>query len=165
MTMVPEGARAIDGGNDGRPRFSICTMVSDMAQYREMLATFHSNGFVAPACEFLYVDNTAANRFDGFQACNLFLRQARGVFIVLTHQDVRLLSDGFDRLNAVIDEVGALDPAWALLGNAGGLPQGGLAMRISDPHGADQRLGAPFPARCVSLDENFIVVRADANLA
>ena len=163
--MVPEGAQAVDDSTDGRPRFSICTMVSDMGMYQEMLSSFHSLGFLEPACEFLYVDNTSSNRFDGFRACNLFLRKAHGDFIVLTHQDVRLLSDGYDRLNAVIDELGGLDATWALFGNAGGLPQGGLAMRISDPHGADQRSGAPFPVRCVSLDENFIVVRADANLA
>ena len=147
------------------PRFSICTIVSDAKHYGEMLASFRSRGFVEPACEFLFVDNTAGNRFDGFQSCNLFLRFARGRYVIIVHQDVRLLNDDLTRLETVIAEITALDPAWALLGNAGGLAHGGLAIRITDPHAADQQLGGPFPRQCRSLDENFILLRADANLA
>jgi len=41
--------------------------------------------------------------------------------------------------------------------------KGGLAIRISDPHGEDQKLG-PFPMRVVSVDENFIVVKRAARI-
>ena len=42
--------------------------------------------------------------------------------------------------------------------------QARLAIRITDRYGQDQQSG-PFPARVSAVDENFIVVRRDANLA
>jgi hypothetical protein len=131
-----------------------------------MRQTFAAGGFAAPDCEFLYLDNSAGNRFDAYAGYNLFLRAARGEYVILCHQDVRLLSDGRDRLDAVIAELDRLDPRWGLFGNAGGLRSGAVAIRISDPpHGEDVAWGGPFPVACQTLDENFIVVRAAANLA
>lgn len=131
-----------------------------------MRQSFADGGFAAPGCEFLVLDNTEAHRFDAYAGCNLFLRAARGAYVVLCHQDIRLLTDGRERLDAVIAELDRRDPHWGLFGNAGGLRSGEVAVRISDPaHGANAARGGPFPVACQTLDENFIVVRADANLA
>lgn len=145
-------------------RFSVCTLVTDWEQYRTMLGTFRLGGFTAPDTEFLYLDNSVGNYFDGYSGLNLFLNTARGHYVVLCHQDVRLLDDGMAVLEAKIAELEGLDPQWAVVGNAGGVRPGKLALRISDPHGADTRRGH-FPVRVTALDENFLVVRRSANLS
>ena len=60
-------------------------------------------------------------------------------------------------------ELGEHLPAFPARPHAGGIAPGRLALRLSDPHETDQRIG-PFPARVVSLDENFIVVRRATRL-
>jgi hypothetical protein len=78
---------------------------------------------------------------------------------------VLLLQDGRDRLDKVIAELNETRPRWALAGNAGAKADGAFAVRISDPKSPDQRTGGPFPTHVVTLDENFIVIRRDRNLA
>ncbi|MDR3534680.1 MAG: hypothetical protein P4L90_29460 [Rhodopila sp.] len=129
-----------------------------------MAQSFAAVGFAPPDCEFLFLDNAAGNRFDAYAGYNIFLRAARGAYVILCHQDVRLLSDGRDRLDAVIAELDSLDTRWGLFGNAGGLRSGNLAIRIS-VYDEEVTQGGPFPVACQTLDENFIVVRAAANLA
>src|SRR4051794_14559420 len=163
MTASAEPRRA-DRSDRERPRFSICTLVTDHDEYAEMVGSFRAGGFDGPDCEYLYLDNSQGNAFDAFTGGNLFLREAAGDFVILCHQDVLLLDDGRKALEARMAELDALDPDWALCGNAGGTAEGKLVMRFSDPHGADQTWGI-FPARATALDENFIVVRRDANLA
>jgi len=68
-------------------------------------------------------------------------------------------------LDALLDELTRLDPDWGVCGNAGATASGRIAARISDPNTGDTNKGGPFPARVVSLDENFLVVRGEANLA
>jgi hypothetical protein len=149
-----------------RPRFSICTIVSRPAQYAEMVKSFQSGGFTeAAGCEFLYLDNSVANQYEAYSGYNLFLRFAKGKHLILCHQDVFLIEDGYDRLNEVIEELDAFDPNWGLFGNSGWYWPNKQAIRISDLVGDNQSIGGPFPRKCHSLDENFIVVRADANLA
>jgi hypothetical protein len=149
----------------GRLRYSICTIVTKPAEYRRMLEGFTTRGFAQPECEFLYVDNSSGNRLDAFAAYNLFLQVARGAFILLCHQDVELLTDGRERLDEVIAELQGRDPNWGLFGNAGGVRLGKLAIRISGPKFDNVTKNGPFPVACQTLDENFIVVRRDANLA
>ena len=149
-----------------RPRYSICSIVTRPAEYAEMLATFDRGGFKAGVnTEFLYLDNSTANQFEAYSGYNLFLRAARGQYIILCHQDLLLLEDGIARLDAIIAELDAIDPAWALFGNGGGIWPNKIAVRMSDKFGENQSIGGPFPVPCLSLDENFIVVRADTNLA
>lgn len=155
MTSPAEGAR---------PRFSICTLVTRRGEYAEMVASFVSHGFTPADCEYLYIDNSESNRFDAFRGYNLFLSEARGDFIVLCHQDILLLEDGRAELEQRLYELTAHDPEWALCGNAGGVTFTRVAVRISDRYG-DNRIAGPFPARVTALDENFIVMRREANLA
>jgi len=124
-----------------------------------MCASFLGGGFRTDCTEYLMVDNSAGNHWCAYTGIAHLLDQARGRFIVLCHQDVRLLSDGANELATRLGQLTARDPAWALAGNAGVRDDGQFALRITDPHGAGQSRG-PFPARVASLDENFIVVRA-----
>ena len=141
--------------------FSICTLVSDRSQYAAMGESFLAGGFGAGVAEYLYLDNSQGNRFDAYAGMAMLMGRATGRHVILCHQDVRLLTDGVDALVARLTELDALDPLWALAGNAGGLPDGTLAECISDPHGEDRR-SQPLPARVESLDENFIVWRRES---
>lgn len=160
---VSEPRRADEIARSGI-RFSICTLATDLGEYAEMVESFRSRGFSGPDCEYLYLDNSAGNAFDAFSGYNLFLDRATGDYLILCHQDILLIEDGRAALEDRLAELDRLDPAWALCGNAGAAVDGGLALRITDPHGADQSEGR-FPARALALDENFIVARRDANLA
>ena len=138
--------------------FSVATLVTDPAQYKEMLASFLAAGFSAETTEFLAIDNSGRDQLDAYRGLTLALSRSRGHHSILCHQDVRLTHDAKSDLVAQLEGLTKHDPSWALAGNAGGIGSGKLAMRITDPHGADRALG-PFPARAQSLDENFIVVR------
>lgn len=140
--------------------FSICTLVSDLGQHAAMAESFVAHGFGPEMAEFLILDNSGGNRWDAFQGIARLLAAARGRYAILCHQDVRLIGDGAAALLARLAELDRSAPDWALAGNAGGQADGALAIRISDPHGEDQRRGR-LPARVESLDENFIVLRRD----
>jgi hypothetical protein len=144
-------------------KYSIGTLVSDLDQYRAMRASFEAHGFGSQDCEYLHIDNTQFNRADAFAGLNRLLHEARGQYVVLCHQDVRLLADGRTELDGRLAELERLDPCWALAGNAGGEGPGRLALRISDPHGTDRFVGR-LPARVYTLDENFIVVKRSARI-
>lgn len=144
--------------------FSVCSLVTDFSEYQEMLDSFEAAGFNEENSEFFYADNSKGNQYDGFEGLKRFLNSASGTYIILCHQDILLKYDTMDDLLNRIDEVDRLDPDWALLGNAGYMDFNNVALRITDPHGENRDYG-PYPARVKSLDENFIVVKKEANLA
>jgi hypothetical protein len=144
--------------------YTFATLVTDHAQYADMVASFDAGGFGAEDCEYLYLDNSKGNRLGAYRGLNRLLDEARGKYVVLCHQDLRLLADGRAALDARLAELDSRDPAWALAGNAGGVAPGKLALRISDPHGSNVHAG-DLPERVASLDENFIVTRRDARVA
>jgi hypothetical protein len=149
------------------PKYSLCTLLTDKAQYIDALASFRDAGFIEPESEFLYIDNTAANKYDGYAGVNQFLQKARGDYIILCHQDLILHADDRNRLDQLIDEITRFDRDWALLGNAGGTVPGQQAYHLTEYTGEEKhylRRGS-FPAKAYSLDENFIVVRKSANLS
>jgi len=150
---------ATEPGSGARPRYTVATLVNDEVQYLAMLSSFRVGGFTEPEVEFL----AARGATSAYEALNELLAVARGEIVILCHQYVRLLTDDRDTLDRRLDDLDILDPNWALAGNAGGTAPGRLAMSITDPHGAGRRIG-PLPARVMSLDENFIVMRAAAGL-
>jgi hypothetical protein len=168
MKHIPGTIDASTRSQEYNFRYSICTIVNKEDEYKTMVQSFTANGFREPHCEFLYLDNTTTNRFDGYSGCNLFLNSARGQYVILCHQDVLLLDEGIDRLNEIIAELDLAHPDWGLFGNAGARADGTLAIRILDPFSMSPEQGTdwgPFPTEVRSLDENFIVVRRAANLA
>jgi hypothetical protein len=148
-----------------RPAISFCAMVTRWEQYETCRASLLERGFTEDDCEFLVIDNSGGNTADAYQATNAFLQAARAPYIVLHHQDVRLLEDGRDQLEDRLRALTELDPDWALCGNAGAAPGGQTVLHLSHPANDRHIEGGPFPARVMSLDENFIVVRREANLA
>jgi hypothetical protein len=147
----------------GGVTYSIGTLMNDRPQYEAMLATFREHGFGAPDCEFLHIDNAGPQQTCAYAGLNQLLDRARGKYVILCHQDVRLVDDGRTALDEALADLDRRDPTWALAGNAGGAHVGRLALRISDPHGADTRVGE-LPQRVWTLDENFIVVKRSARL-
>lgn len=143
--------------------YTIATLVNDRAHHDALRTSFRSGGFDTGDCDYLSIDNTGAQQASAFEGLNAMLNEARGRYVILCHQDVRLLVDDRAILDQRLAELDALDPSWALAGNAGGVAAGKLAIRITDPHGANQHIGA-LPARVMSLDENFIVVRRAARV-
>ena len=155
----PEGFEA----RPGSIRFTIATLVNDRNQYDALLRSLISGGFDGEDCEYLFIDNTVVNEGCGYSGLNAMLNEARGRYVILCHQDIRLLTETRSDLDARLAELETRDPLWALAGNAGGVGPGELAIRITDPHGANQRAGT-FPALVTSLDENFIVVKRSARI-
>jgi hypothetical protein len=143
--------------------FTIGTLVTDPAQYAEMRRSFDAGGFGSDDCEFLMIDNTCARQTSAYAGLNQVLHGARGRFVILCHQDVRLITDNRMTLEARLGDLEMRDPDWAVAGNAGGIAPGRLALRISDPHGSNRAIGT-LPARVASLDENFLVVRRSARI-
>src|SRR5437867_7703791 len=132
----PEHARAVDPSVPAKLSYSICTLATDPAEYAEMVESFVRAGFDPASCEYLYIDNSNGNQCDAYAGCNAFLNTARGEFIILCHQDILLKHDRREHLDRVIQELDEIDPAWAVLGNAGGVGADVVAARFSDSEGS-----------------------------
>ena len=145
------------------PRYTICSIINDSAQVEALHRSLRNGGFDDSDCEYFYIDNTAGEQICAYSGLNAMLNEARGRYVILCHQDIRLLTDARSELDLRLAELDATDPDWALAGNAGGVAAGRLAVRITDPHGANQSVGR-FPACVMSLDENFIIVRCEARI-
>jgi hypothetical protein len=145
--------------------YSFCTLVTRPEEYKNMVELFVDKGFTELDCEYLYIDNSKSNKYDAYSGYNRFLQHAQGKYIVLCHQDIEPIEHGRARLDGLLTEITLTDPAWGLCGNAGANYSGDNVIRISDPWGRDRCECGPFPAPVMSLDENFILVRRDANLA
>ena len=143
--------------------FSICTLVTRHQEYLEMVQSFIGAGFDLESCEFLYLDNSEKNEWDAFSAYNHFLNLANGKYVIICHQDILLNFDQRNILESCLHQLEAEDPQWAIAGNAGGVCLGVRAICITDPKGHCQSPKLPLPVQ--SLDENFILIKASANLA
>jgi hypothetical protein len=141
--------------------FSICTIVNKNDEYAAMKNSFVACGFTE-GCEYIIADNSETNEFDAYQAIAGFLKTAKGKYIVIVHQDV-LCIDQKDQLTGCLENLNNLDANWAICGNAGGIAYHEDAMYINNA--GKVKVSANLPARVMSLDENFLVIRSDANLA
>lgn len=143
-------------------RYSFATLLTRPDQYAAMQASFRAGGFDED-CEWLTVDNSSGNVATAYDGLNTLLCRAVGEYVILCHQDLLLLRDGRPELDRRLAELDALDPAWAVAGNAGAEAPGILAIRITDKAGRDQNPGR-LPRRVMSLDENFMIVKRSARI-
>lgn len=144
--------------------FSICTLVTDLQEYEEMLKSFEMAGFTDENSEFLYIDNSNGNAHDGYSGLNKFLNIASATYIIICHQDILLDFDTIHVLKQRISELDILDSDWAILGNAGFAGFTEKFYRNSDPWGSNIHIGE-LPAKVKSLDENFLLIKNEANLS
>lgn len=169
QVMPPDVTTLIERPEGAHPalhapvRYTIATLINDPHQYIALLASFRAGGFTTDDCEYLFIDNSSDNQTCAYRGLDAMLSVARGAIVLLCHQDVRLLSDGRQTLDTRLADLTVRDADWALAGNAGAMAPGSLALRITDPHGANQHAGQ-LPARVMSLDENFIIVRRAARV-
>jgi len=143
-------------------KYSICTLVTNAAEYGEMRESFASRGFTTADCEYLYIDNSRRNHAEAFAGYNLFLDSAQGRYVILCHQDILLKFDDRKILEQRLEELDRIDPGWGLAGNAGGIGPESCAVHVTHPSG-EQNSGV-FPMEAQSLDENFLLVKKEANL-
>ena len=113
--------------------YSICTFVTQFGQYKDLVKSLVDHGFSYNDCEYIYIDNSEKIQYDAYQGINKFLTTAKGRYIVICHQDVLLIDDGRQKLDAVLSELDGIDPSWGVCGNGGGVYPGRLALRLTDP--------------------------------
>jgi hypothetical protein len=143
--------------------FTVCTLVRHETNYARLLDSFSAHGFTAENSEFLMLDNVSENRFDGYDGLRAAALQARGRYILFTHDDIELKEDGHGHLKKILADLSAIDPRWMVAGNSGnehGVDWKRSKLRyISDPHGQHREISSP--RRVISLDENFLILRRD----
>ncbi|RYY07691.1 MAG: hypothetical protein EOP43_02505 [Sphingobacteriaceae bacterium] len=144
--------------------FSICTLVTNKIEYHEMLQSFLNKGFTSEECEFLYIDNTKGCGYEAYQGLNLFLQQAKGQYIIICHQDIVLIDDDKKQLLKCIEEINYLDPDWGILANAGGINFKWIVSYLTPKNGV-RHPQKNLPLRTKTIDENFMLVKNDANLS
>ncbi|MEL6373505.1 MAG: hypothetical protein AAFR04_06005 [Pseudomonadota bacterium] len=149
-------ARSHDA-REATPAYTLATLVTRHDLYANAIRSLRAGGF-AHDCEYLSIDNAQRDDACAYRQLNALLNEARAPYVILCHQDIELIGDGRQVLDEKLAHLTAIDPAWAVAGNAGGVGPGRLALRISDPHGEDQNVG-PLPQLVSALDENFLVVR------
>ena len=145
--------------------YSVCTLVTDLPLYKEMLDSFRKAGFCNADTEFLYIDNSQGNHCDAYRGLNKFINVAQGNYLIYCHQDILLNKDNRKDLDARILELDRIDANWAVLGNAGGAKNWKKPyLRITDPSGDDRKRG-DLPQKVYSLDENFLLIKQVSNVA
>ena len=140
-------------------QFSVCCLITRWNDYEVARAAFAQQGFDASNSEFLVCDNASENSFDAYQAAKLFLREARGRYVVIAHQDAYPLEHS-SKLIRCLMELEQIDPTWGVVGNAGVNRRAWLRLAgaLQMPEGAKISLDSPF-AKVDAVDENVLVVR------
>ena len=143
-------------------QFSVCTIVNDADEYALMQQTFIQNGFDAD-CEYLIADNTKGNQFDAYEAINHFIKKAIGKYIIIVHQDVRVI-DNKVKLIDCLNELEDFDKNWAVCGNAGGVAYHENILYLIEGD-TETLTKEKLPKRVRTLDENFLIIKSDAALS
>lgn len=162
MGNLTELSRAIKP-TDYPFEFSICSLVTRKEEYQEMLASFLAHGFTEDCCEFLHADNSKECTFDAYTGINHFLKEAKGKYVIICHQDILLHNDTIQGLRTKLSELDALDKNWGLCGNAGAAAPNHVVYHISYPDSGLKSKGK-FPLKVAALDENFLIVKNEACL-
>ncbi len=150
----------IQFGKEYSVDFCICTIVTNMGEYNLMKTSFENAGFNS-ACEYLIADNTNGNIFDGYNAIRRFLQESKATYTLIVHQDVRC-QDNIEKLLDCLNDLNKKDNNWALCGNAGGASYNDIIYHINN-NGI--RKTEDLPQRVFSLDENFLIVKTEKQLA
>ena len=153
----------VDEEQHSAKKYSICTLVTNRDLYEKMTEKFITAGFTNDVANYVYVDNTRHNKYDGYEGVRKLIESTAGDYIIICHEDVEPI-DTIDQLENCIGQLDAIDPQWAFCGNAGGIAMGKLAIRITDPKGKNRNIGGPFPRKVMSLDENFILTKRSTSL-
>ncbi len=153
-------------------QFRICTIVNDPDQYRRMRASFAAGGFGPGRCRFDAFDNSAGNAHEPYALIDRLAADTAEPYLIVCHQDLLLDGGpgghGIEQLSRCLDELAALDPTWAVAGNAGVTRwiEGVTELTQPRPDGSLDRplvwRAADLPRRVVTLDENFLVLRTAA---
>ncbi|UCS91822.1 hypothetical protein KZP23_13880 [Echinicola marina] len=145
-------------------QYSICTLVTNHTEYYEMKASCLKAGFGEDDCEYLIIDNTTGNSIDAYKGLNLFLQKAQGKYIIICHQDIIMHDDKRAILEERIKEIDAKDPMWGVLGNAGRVNMKYFARNLKQGTEGIDFAEKDAPIRVMSIDENFMLVKNEANL-
>lgn len=144
--------------------FAVCSLVTNFEQYENMLASFEKNGFMNEQCEYFHIDNSNSNQYDAYSGLQKLINASNSKYVILCHQDIKLLEHDYNHLVKLLNELEEIDPKWAVAGNAGGFGFDRIRTCISDPYG----FTGPHPDLPIaidSLDENFIILKSDAHIS
>ena len=141
-------------------QFCICTIVTNMEEYNLMKQSFENAGFTN-GCEYIIADNTNGNIFDGYNAIRRFLQESKATYTIIVHQDVRC-EDSVECLTTCLTTLNNIDKNWAICGNVGGVGYNNIAYHINN-NGVRKTDG--LPTRVFSLDENFLLIKTEKQLA
>ncbi len=141
-------------------KYSICTIVNDLAEYEIMKNSFIEKGFTHD-CEYIIADNSNGNVFDAYEAISRFLKVGKGEFLVIVHQDVRLIDD-IKKLDYCLKNLEEKDNKWAVCGNAGVVGYHEPILHITHESHADYEEN--LPKKIKSLDENLLILKSSSNI-
>ena len=155
---MPAGTRPLQADASYEKEFSICCLVTSWKQYSEVLNSLEKMGFPLEYCECLVCDNTERNVFSAFDAVRAFMKNARGKYVLILHQDA-FPAEHYDVLAARIRELEAADPMWGVIGNAGRKAESPFQLigSLITPT-KHFRLGQPFVA-VETIDENVMIIK------
>jgi len=139
--------------------FSVCCLVTRWKDYAAIRSAFELQGFDTSNSEFLVCDNSSGNNFDAYEAIRKFMKEARGRYTLIVHQDAYPLEHSSKLIRQLV-ELEKVDPLWGVVGNAGVNRRMWLRLvgALQMPGGAEISLDTPF-AKVDAVDENVLIVR------